>query len=86
MGQLLKDYLGKPFSLYPNPSNDYFQLGMHTDMQVENITILNAMGQSIYSHNGCWNKPIDIRQLAAGVYMVQVRFEERLYKERLMVH
>jgi hypothetical protein len=55
-------------------------------MQVENITILNAMGQSIYSHNGCWNKPIDIRQLAAGVYMVQMRFEERLYKERLMVH
>lgn len=86
MGQLLKDYLGKPFSLYPNPSNDYFQLEMHTDMQVENITILNAMGQSIYSHNGSWNKPIDIRQLAAGVYMVQVRFEERLYKERLMVH
>ncbi|MGB2458415.1 MAG: T9SS type A sorting domain-containing protein [Flavobacteriales bacterium] len=66
--------------------NDYFQLKMHTDMQVENITILNAMGQRVYSHNGSWNKPIDIRQLAAGVYVVQVRFEERLYKERLMVH
>ena len=86
MRQLLTDYLGKPFSLYPNPSKDYFQLEMHTDMQVENITILNAMGQSVYSHNGFWNKPIDIRQLAAGVYVVQLRFEERLYKERLMVH
>ena len=86
MRQLLTDYLGKPFSLYPNPSNNYFQLEMHTDMPVENITILNAMGQSVYSHNGYWNKPIDIRHLSAGVYVVQVRFEERLYKERLMVY
>ncbi|MGB2138574.1 MAG: CotH kinase family protein [Flavobacteriales bacterium] len=86
MRQLLTDYLGKPFSLYPNPSKDYFQLEMHTDMQVKSITILNAMGQSVYSHNGSCNKPIDIRHLSAGVYVVQVRFEERLYKERLMVH
>ncbi|MFL2570149.1 MAG: T9SS type A sorting domain-containing protein, partial [Flavobacteriales bacterium] len=74
------------FSLYPNPSKDYFQLEMHTDMQVDNITILNAMGQSVYSHNDFWNKPIDIRKLATGVYVLQVRFEERLYNERFLVH
>ena len=86
MRQLLTDYLGKPFSLYPNPSKGYFKLEMHTDMKVENITILNSMGQSIYSHNGSCNKPIDIRHLSAGVYVVQVRFEERLYKEKLMIY
>ncbi|MDC3029981.1 CotH kinase family protein [Flavobacteriales bacterium] len=86
MRQLLTDYLGKPFSLYPNPSKDYFQLEIHTDMQVENITILNTMGQSVYSYNGSCNKPIDIRHLSAGVYVVQVRFEERLYKEKLMIY
>ena len=86
MRQLLTDYLGKPFGLYPNPCKDYFQLEMYTDMQVENITILNTMGQSVYSYNGSCNKPIDIRHLSAGVYVLQVRFEERLYKERLMVH
>tara|TARA_A200000113_G_scaffold108370_1_gene97263 strand:- start:1015 stop:1482 length:468 start_codon:yes stop_codon:yes gene_type:complete len=82
----LTDYLDKLFSLYPNHSKDYFQLEMHTDMQVDNITILNAMGQSVYSHNDFWNKPIDIRKLATGVYVLQVRFEERLYNERFLVH
>tara|TARA_B100001057_G_scaffold374490_1_gene379131 strand:- start:4634 stop:6823 length:2190 start_codon:yes stop_codon:yes gene_type:complete len=86
MRQLLTDYLGKPFSLYPNPSNNYFQLEMHTDMQAENITILNAMGQIVYTHNASCNKPIDVRQLDAGVYIVKVRFEKRLYKEKLIVH
>ena len=82
----LTDYLDKLFSLYPNHSKDYFQLEMHTDMQVDNITILNAMGQSVYSHNDFWNKPIDIRKLATGVYVLQVCFEERLYNERFLVH
>jgi hypothetical protein len=82
MRQLLTDYLGKPFSLYPNPSDNY----VHIDVQVESITILNAMGQSVYTHNGLWSNPIDISYLAAGMYVVQVRFEERLYKERLMVN
>ena len=86
MRQLLTDYLGKPYSLYPNPSKNYFQLEIHTDMQVENITILNAMGQSVYSHNGLCNKPINIRHLSDGVYVVQVRFEERFYKEKLMIY
>ena len=86
MRQLLTDYLGKPFSLYPNPSKDYFQLEMHTDMQVENITIHNAMSQNVYFHNGLCNTPIDVRHLSAGVYVVQVRFKERLYKEKLMIY
>ena len=86
MRQLLTDYLGKPFRLYPNPSDNYVHIDVHSDVQMESITILNAMGQSVYTHNGLWSNPIDISYLATGMYVVQVRFEERLYKERLMVN
>jgi hypothetical protein len=81
----LKNYFGNPFDIYPNPSNNSIQVDMHTDAQVESISILNAMGQRVYSNNGLWSKPIEIRHLPAGVYVVQVRLKYIQYKQVLIL-
>ena len=87
MKQQLQNYFGNPFDIYPNPSTNYVSIYVHTDEnQVENVSIINHLGQNVYSNDESWSKPIRTSHLAAGLYVVQVRFKERLYKEKLIVH
>ena len=86
MRQLLTDYLGNPFSIYPNPTNESISISVSTDINsVESITILNQLGQVVYQIEGGWNNPIRLARLQKGVYTVQLRFENRLYNEPLIV-
>jgi hypothetical protein len=52
---------------------------------VESITILNQLGQVVYQIEGGWNNPIRLARLQKGIYTVQLRFENRLYNEPLIV-
>ncbi len=64
--------------LYPNPNNGRFTLkgNTQTDEQL-NITVINAIGQVIYSQdakplNKTLNKEISLNGIASGIYMLKV--------------
>jgi len=65
-----------PFSLYPNPAQDYLTLSMEgqTSARIHSIQLLNVTGQ-IQPFNGADQEQtqlIDISQLQPGVYWLQV--------------
>ncbi len=75
--------------VYPNPGNGPFRLLLE-DLQPENIvqlTVVNSMGQNIFSREGDWSRlqMID-RELPAGLYLISVRTSKRVFTTRLIVN
>jgi hypothetical protein len=87
MREQLKDYFGNPFSMYPNPAtHGLLNIDILTNKNsVESIRILNSLGQCVFLQNGPWNNPITLPKLKNGVYIVQLRFTDRVYNERLII-
>jgi hypothetical protein len=87
MREQLKDYFGNPFSIYPNPAtHGLLNIDILTHKNsVESIRILNSLGQRVFLQNGSWNNPIALPTLKNGVYIVQLRFTDRIYNERLII-
>ena len=64
----------EPIKIYPNPTTDYFTI--ETDVQIENITLLNLAGDRIamrYTDNR-----IDVSDLAAGIFILYINDEKAL--------
>ena len=85
MKQLLQEYFGSPFLIYPNPAKDK----IHIKTTINSI----ESGQiSIYSSNGflietreCCNTTICLKNLTAGVYFLRLRLNDFYYHEKVVV-
>jgi hypothetical protein len=69
----------KPFFVAPNPSTGNFTISFDDVDGLQNINIINIMGQSVKNINtGLNNKTFnfDLSGMAKGIYTVQCRFEE----------
>jgi len=87
MKQQLKDHFGNPFTVYPNPTKQLLNIDIHSDKdRVQKISVLNHLGQTVFEHNGSWNNPISLPYLQTGVYILQIRFDDRIYNEQLMLN
>jgi hypothetical protein len=80
------------FSIYPNPSNDFFQVSYTNSLDISalQISVFDISGRMLLTvpMNNTHRMRIDASQLAAGVYMVEisgqggVQMSERLMIER----
>ena len=58
-------------SIYPNPATEL--LNIQSDEMIEHITILNTLGQEVYSEPvGAKNHQINVAPLTKGIYLVQL--------------
>jgi len=58
-------------SIYPNPASE--MLNVQSDEMIEHITILNTLGQEVYSEPvGAKNHQINVAPLTKGIYLVQL--------------
>ncbi len=69
------------FNYYPNPMNTVLQLDMELNASVDfNIDILDINGKLVHTERvsaaNNWSHQIDVSQLQAGVYFLQVRSKE----------
>lgn len=73
----------KIFSIYPNPASDIIRI--ESSHNISNVTIKNMLGQTV-SQNTTENiKEIDITNLAAGNYLIIVKFEDNTsYSQKLL--
>ncbi len=62
-----------PFKLYPNPvqAGNSLKLELEKETPIKQITIINSIGQLVYSSRYSENIPID-PQLKAGLYFVRI--------------
>lgn len=79
----LKDYeANKLFSIYPNPVTSNLQLNFAQSLNVKNVTILNSNGQQVKETNEASN--IDVSELSAGLYFVQVTTNKGISVQKFM--
>lgn len=70
----IKSVIAQPLVVYPNPTSDVLYV---QQTQRSQFVILNAVGQIV--HTGTTDGIIDVQQLAAGAYILQLETEEALF-------
>lgn len=62
-------------SVYPNPTNDLLNLNFNKSITVQQITLMDLHGKTVYSNNTVTSTSmqIDISNLSQGLYMLNVR-------------
>jgi sugar lactone lactonase YvrE len=82
----------KNFLLYPNPSNGRVYLKFnHPEVQEKEIVIYNLMGKEVHREKVnrrdiLSEKEIDLHQLSAGTYIVNVLYGFDIYREKLIIY
>ncbi|QRR03073.1 malectin domain-containing carbohydrate-binding protein [Dyadobacter sandarakinus] len=63
---------GEAVSVYPNPVADHLTIKAADWAKVQHVQLLNAVGRVIYSANAVPAAGIDVKNLPAGMYVVQI--------------
>ncbi|MEM9823375.1 MAG: T9SS type A sorting domain-containing protein [Bacteroidota bacterium] len=80
--------LNNEMQLYPNPSDGHFTLEWKTeDFEAAQIVVLSITGQVIYQQkaNPSGQQQIDFSDRSKGLYLVQIRTDNRVVSKRLMI-
>ena len=77
-------------SIYPNPSSDFIRIDMIDVNKSEyNVSIINVLGEKLFdiseSISGNYMKQIDVRNLANGTYILQIKNEESIFVEKIII-
>lgn len=62
-----------PFTIYPNPANDYFTVNCKNNIDIEWIKIFDIQGKNILSTT---NKNVDISSLSKGFYLTEIQYNK----------
>ncbi|GGE44200.1 T9SS type A sorting domain-containing protein [Psychroflexus planctonicus] len=71
------------FSIYPNPAKDLLHMESQKN-KIEQITIYNLNGKQVLNSTYNENQPIDISNLAKGMYLVKVKTENGSLTKKLI--
>jgi len=77
----------KTFYLYPNPSNGKLFIEARGEENIKQIIIRSVNGQEVLEHlpNTGILQSIDLESLETGLYFVEIRTEEALYLEKVLL-
>ncbi len=73
------------FKIYPNPTNTTFTVQAKDLAQLESIQVYNALGQLVLTQKAEIENTIDVSDISKGLYMVEVRTDKGVAREKLMV-
>lgn len=77
----------KDITVYPNPAKDKvrFVLPYLTNAKKYNITLFNSFGQIVYNNlqEKGGNIIMDVKELNAGLYFLQITSEKTMYREKV---
>lgn len=70
------------FNIYPNPAKDIIHVALEDDLQLENVTIYNNLGQEVKTVN---QSTIDISSLAKGLYFIEVHTNQGTASKKVVI-
>ena len=77
------------FSVYPNPSDGMFTIAGNGIEGKYNIKVISMMGNTVYSSNGeakgRLTRPLNLRHLPAGVYVLNITGDNRQLNQRIVI-
>lgn len=71
-------------TVYPNPSNGIFQLETG-DAKILSVNVYNLLGKEVYAERDVKDKTIDLRDLSAGIYILQTQTTEGINSKKIMI-
>ena len=81
-----EEQLKKLFSFYPNPAKDQLTVKIPQFNDYELLEVVNPLGQIVYSKTIRLNKElIDLSGFMSGVYFINLRSEEAIFTQKLIV-
>ena len=61
-----------PFSVYPNPSNDFVSLRALNDIETYNVTIISITGAVVYNSYFISGTVINVSGISKGIYFIKI--------------
>ena len=71
-------------TVYPNPAHNYFKVELAGDSKA-NIQLFNLVGQQVYSETASNVATINTSNLKAGIYMLKVSQDGKVYTSKVVV-
>ena len=85
----IEEESAKIFTIYPNPNNGSFKVEFATTTnQKTTLTLVDALGRIIHSQEIAMNEKslsISLPKISAGVYVVQIISEGKVYTKQLII-
>jgi hypothetical protein len=85
----IEEESAKIFTIYPNPNNGSFKVEFSTTTnQPTTLTLVDALGRKIHSQEIAMNEKttsITLPKMSAGVYVVQIISEGKVYTKQLVI-
>lgn len=75
--------LNNAFTLFPNPSTNYFELATNESIQIIEVNVYSLQGQLIKTFKN--QKQYDVSDLAKGIYIIKIKAEEGLASKTLII-
>ncbi|NND77295.1 MAG: T9SS type A sorting domain-containing protein [Flavobacteriales bacterium] len=79
----VSEILASQFNIFPNPSNGL--LNIETDLLIQEILILNSLGQVVKFDAWSGNKKLDLGEYSSGVYYLRVTTEQGMIRKKLIL-
>lgn len=75
-------------NLFPNPSTEGFYIKSSTPLFIDNLRIINVLGQEIYDYtlDTTGSDSVFVSGLKPGTYFVLIPYENRLVKRKIFIH
>ena len=77
------DAIHQQFSVYPNPSSDWFRIGSSSETPIKTVTLCDYQGREVKRWNGIQDLFV-IDDLAQGSYLIRLETEKGIATKRLI--
>ena len=71
-----------PFSIYPNPSNNFVSLRALSDLETYNLTIISITGAVVYNSYFISNTVINVSGISKGIYFINITNNNASYTSK----
>ena len=85
MIDLGENLLSNSLSIYPNPTKGVVFLSGLTKDQLT-ISVVDATGRTVYHYQGLPLESLQLNQLKHGVFMLEIRQNDRLHRSKLIIN
>ncbi len=72
-------------NIYPNPASEYVKIETGSNTNHE-ISLFDLSGRAVRLENGIGTYQLDLNGLQSGIYFIQVKSDDQLYRQQLVVN
>lgn len=84
---LINEWSDHEIVVYPNPAKGQLYIRINDNEEIINVRLINSIGKSVYKDQfkNSRNISIDLNDLQAGIYMIQIQSESKQYKSVISI-